>query len=550
MLMRWIDRPGGRALPLVAGVAFGALYLALLTQQYIGDGMRWYGAMAGLRPPELGGSNHLLYPLVGKLWFTAGTALGIPASYALAQSMNAVLGGVALGFYCAIVQAWTGRAWLALAATLTLGLSRAFSQHGVDMTEPMPGVACVMAAIWLATRHALRPGPRGRLLLAGALLGLGGAIYQANILAVFGACALVGLAGPARGPRARWIDAALVGLAAGVTAAALYLSAFMTLGGARTLGEAFALSLETESARTAGAYAEISLRRVGVLIFGLADSLYGIRGVDGLGTNLLARGLTREVIIALVATGGGVIVPGGIAAFYALRRRAARGEAQDGEGRTLLALLIWLVPQLGLALYFGGRYSKLWMLSLAVILLMLGLMLAVLQRRAGRSPRVWRAAAVLFAGVWVLPVGVMGLAANLIPDHLTPQACAIDAGKIDTLLKPQDLLISDWGGLACAPEAQMATFSLAASAFDRGLVADGVRRDLDAAVAAARARGGAVYVLGLLDLSADEWEPFLGQRLHLPFAFLAPERARAVPSLALGATTPQGAIQHLWQVAP
>ena len=54
----------------------------------------------------------------------------------------------------------------------------------------------------------------------------------------------------------------------------------------------------------------------------------------------------------------------------------------------------------------------------------------------------------------------------------------------------------------------------------------------------------------LLDLSADEWEPFLGQRLHLPFAFLAPERARAVPSLALGATTPQGAIQHLWQVAP
>ena len=31
---------------------------------------------------------------------------------------------------------------------------------------------------------------------------------------------------------------------------------------------------------------------------------------------------------ALVATGGGVIVPGGIAAFYALRRRAARGAAQ------------------------------------------------------------------------------------------------------------------------------------------------------------------------------------------------------------------------------
>ena len=550
MLAGWIDRPGGRALPLLAGLAFGALYLALLTQQYIGDGMRWYGAMAGLRPPELGGSNHLLYPLVGKLWFAAGTALGLPASYALAQSMNAVLGGVALGFFCAIVQAWTGRAWLALAATLTLGLSRAFSQHGVDMTEPMPGVACVMAAIWLATRHALRPGPRTGLVLAGALLGLGGAIYQSNIIAVFGASALVGLAGPARGPRARWIDAALVGLAAGVSAAALYLFAFMTLGGARTLGEAFALSVETESARTAGAYAEISLRRVGVLVFGLADSLYGIRGVDGLGTNLFARGLTREVLVALVATGCGVIVPAGIVVFYALRRRAARGEAQDGEGRTLLALLIWLVPQLGLALYFGGRYSKLWMLSLAVILLMLCLMLAVLQRRAGRAPRDWRAATALFAGVWVLPVGFLGLAANLIPDHVTPQACAIDAVKIAALLKPQDLLVSDWGGLACAPEAKMATFSLAASAFDRRLVAEDVRRDLDAAMAAARARGGAVYVHGLLDLSAAEWEPFLGQRLGLPSTFLAPERARATPSLTLGATTPQGGAQSLWRVGP
>ncbi|MBK8836579.1 MAG: hypothetical protein IPO29_17645 [Anaerolineae bacterium] len=94
------------------------------------------------------------------------------------------------------------------------------------------------------------------------------------------------------------------------------------------------------------------------------------------------------------------------------------------------------------------------MLSLAVILLMLCLMLAVLQRRAGRAPRDWRAAAALFAGVWVLPVGFLGLAANLIPDHVTPQACAIDAVKIAALLKPQDLLISDWARLACAPEAK------------------------------------------------------------------------------------------------
>ena len=422
MLTRWIDRPGTRALPLVAGVAFGALYLATLTQQYIGDGMRWYGAMAGLRPPELGGTNHLLYPLVGRVWFAAWTALGAPASYALAQAMNAVLGGVALGFFCAIVRAWTGRAWLAVAATATLGLSRAFSLHGVDMTEPMPGVACAMAGVWLASRHALRPGRRIWLALAGALLGLGAAIYQSNTVAVIGACALLALAGPPRAPRARIADAAIAGLAACAVAAALYLSAMMALGGARTLGEAFVMSLETESARTGGAYAEISLRRLGVLAFGLADSLFGIRGLDGISADLFARGLTREVIVALAATAWCLLLPVLIGLLWLRRPRPARGALQTRDGWTLAALAIWLVPQLGLSFDFGARYSKLWMLSLSVIVLMVSILVAGLQGRAARSPRAWRVAAALFVGGWALPVAVIGLIANLIPDHNTPLA--------------------------------------------------------------------------------------------------------------------------------
>jgi hypothetical protein len=539
-----------RALPLLAGVAFGALYLALLTQQYIGDGMRWYGAIAGLRPPELGGTNHLLYPLVGRAWFMIWTALGVPASYALAQSMNAVLGGVALGFFCAIVQAWTGRAWLAIAATLTLGLSRAFSQHGVDMTEPMPGVACVMAGIWLVTRHALRPRRRGWLVLAGALLGLGGAIYQANIIAVAGGCALVALAGPARGLRARLIDTALIGLAAGATVAALYLAAFMTIGGARTLGEAFRASLTTVNERYGSVYSEISLRRIGVLVFGLADSLFGLRGVEGLGTNLFARGLTREVIIALVATGGSVFVLAAVGLLYARLPRAKPGELRTGEGRVLLALLVWLVLQLGLAFYFGARYSKLWILSLAVILLIVAIMLSALGRKASQFRGSWRIGAALFLGGWVAPVAVVGLAANMIPDHNTPQACVIDAQKIAALLGPRDLLVSDWGGLACAAEAPMPTFTLVEAAVESRLDPVLTASRLADVVAATRSAGGSVYFHVLLDLSDSEWEPFFVQRLRLPRSVLDPYRARATMALPLGALTPEGRPMFLWKVVP
>jgi len=539
-----------RMLSWAAGFTFAALYLALLTQQYIGDGLRWYGAIAGLRPIELGGTNHLLYPLVGHAWFLAWTSLGLPASYALAQSMNAVLGGVALGFFCAIVQAWTGRVWLALAATITLGLSRAFSLHGVDMTEPMPGVACVMAGIWLASRHALRPGRRGWLILAGGLIGLGGAIYQANIIAVIGACALVGLAGPARGQRARWFDTALIGLAAGSTAAAVYLTAFMTLGGAQTLGEAFKASLQTVNERYGSVYAEISLRRLGVLVFGLADSLFGIRGVEGLGTNLFARGLTREVIIALVATGCAALVPAAVSLLYARLPRVKPGERRAGEGRVLLALVAWLVPQLGLAFYFGARYSKLWVLALAVILLIVAVLLEALERKATQFRGSWRVGAALFMGVWVVPVSVVGLAANMIPDHNTPQACGVDAQKIAALLGPRDLLVSDWGGLACAPEAPFPTLSLVETAVEARLNPKLTADRLAGAISAVQSAGGSVYFHVLLDMSAPEWEPFFGQRLRLPRTVLDPYRSRATIALPLAAVTIEGGQMNLWKLAP
>lgn len=539
-----------RPLPFVAGLTFAGLYLSLLTQQYIGDGMRWYGAMAGLRPLELGGTNHLLYPLVGRAWFAAWTALGAPAGYALAQAMNAVLGSVALGFFCAIVQAWTGRAWLAVAATATLGLSRAFSLHGVDMTEPMPGVACAMAGIWLASRHALRPGWRGWLILAGALLGLGAAIYQSNAVAVVGACALLALAGPPRGARTRIADAAIVGISAGGVAAALFLSALLALGGARTLGEAFVMSLETESARTGGAYAEISLRRLGVLAFGLADSLFGIRGLDGISADLFARGLTREVAVALAVTAGCLLVPGLIGLAWLRRSRSARGEIQTREGWTLAALAIWLVPQLGLAFYFGARYSKLWMLSLAVITLMVSILVAALQGRATRAPMGWRIGATLFVGGWVLPVAVVGIGANLIPDHNTPLVCLADAQAIARRLGPRDLLVSDWGGLPCAPDAPVPTFTIAGAAFDAKLDPAITTARLAAAVDATQRAGGAVYFYGLLDLSPAEWEPFFGQRLRLAPAVLDPYRARAAIVMPLGTMTPEGRAMNLWRIGP
>jgi hypothetical protein len=93
------------------------------------------------------GTNHLLYaPLVhGYFRFAAG--LGIPQGFALAQSMNALWGGVGIGAYAYIVFRLAGRWWIALSCSTALGLSRAYSVHAVDMTEPMPAMALVVGMV-------------------------------------------------------------------------------------------------------------------------------------------------------------------------------------------------------------------------------------------------------------------------------------------------------------------------------------------------------------------------------------------------------------------
>lgn len=529
---------------LVVGLGFVALYLALLTQQYIGDGMRWYGAIAGLRPPELGGTNHLLYPLLGHVWFRAGLTLGAVPGYALAQSMNAVFGGLALGAYFAMVRHWTRSAGLAALAVLTLGFARAFSLHGVDMTEPMPGVAMAMVGLWLLARTAPAGYRRGTLLLAGACLGLAAALYQSNTLAVVGAMALVALVGPARTwPRRLW-QAALVAAAAGLVAAGLYVVAMLTLGGAHDVGEAIRMSLVTESQLTGGAYAEVSLRRAAVLVFGLADALFGVRGLDGLSSDLFARGFTRPVGIAIALTALSVSVPLGLAVLSVFRRLSAfRTERQTP---LLVGLGIGLLAQLSLAFYFGARYSKLWMLPLAFLIGGAAVAVAALRERPSTRGRL--GLGLLLCG-WTIPVVFTGLFANLIPDHNTPLACLGDAKAIVQRLAPGDLLISDWGGLPCEPQAPMKTLSIAGLAFEARLDSRATLQALDAAITQTERSGGRVYFYGLFDLSAADWQPFFEQRLKLPPTALDVYRARATVVLPMNAVTPEGRTLHLWQLS-
>lgn len=334
----------------LAGLIAGVLYLLLLTQQYSGDGMRWYASISGAAPLTLGGTNHLLFPVIDRFYFQTLTALGVPAAFNLAQSINAIFGGLGIACFAYLLFIWTRRWSISIGGAAILAFSRAYSINATDMTEPMIGTALVLFAIVLISLFVTRQHRRWLISAAAIGIAIGAAIYQGNALSLIGACAILWLCDPNTSRRSRLINVGLCAAVAGAATLAIFIGAFLIFGGATSIAQALALSLRTESDATLGIYTEFSLRRIGVSIFGLGDALFGLRGIDGEGTNFFSHGLTPQVIWSVLLVGWSVMVVATIAAPYIFRRLKLSGLNQ----RLVWAGLVWFLPG-GSSSSFGAR---------------------------------------------------------------------------------------------------------------------------------------------------------------------------------------------------
>jgi len=516
------------------------LYLLLLTQQYSGDGMRWYAMITGDAPLQLGGTARLLYPPLARLYFyLAHDILGLPASFALAQSMNALFGGAGIACLAYILFSFTRRWSLALGGAAALACSLAYSLHATDMTEPMPGVFLSLLALAFSVAYVTwTTPPRWLVMAAGASVGLGASIYQSNALTVVTVGAILFLC-DAGAPRSRRLVNLLLCVAvAGAVALSLYVDAFLVTGSARTLPEAVAQSLKTEAETTQGIYAEISLRRVGVLIFGLGEALFGLRAIGGKSTHFFSQGLTPEVAWTVGLVAWSVATVALIFAPYAIRC----AKLSDKGQRTVVAGLIGLLPGLCLLIYWGARYSKLWMMPLATLLIVL-----VVLTHEGLEQRARFMRTVFWAGL-VVPVVFYGLLFNMVAGRITPNLGMQDTLDIAELLSSRDLIISDWGGTPYLIPSRPHSLSLVGVALEAQLNADDVQAQIQKEIEATVQRGGDVYFYLLLDLSEEEWNISLGQRVKLPYALLDDCRKNATPVMQLRLQTTFGRPLYLWKL--
>jgi hypothetical protein len=459
------------------------------------------------------GNNHLLYPVDVYLWHRLlavfGVAAGSPFDYlALTQLMNGLAAAGCVAVLVRLVRLAGAPWWAALGTAALFASSRAVLVHATNSAEPMVGLFWSLLAVLVLAR-SLPDGGAGSAAASGALFVLALATYQSTILLVPAALVLC-LARPGR-PVARLAALAAGGLAAAVC---LYGPAYDAMG-IEGMGAKVRSFLAVGGAP--GAFGQPSWRKVVLVPLGLAENLVDIlpESLPGIRAILSAPRFPLAAAVALALAAVSVLALVRLRAVWGElggRERLAFAAGLAGLAATMLGPAVW-VP----------LYDKLWLQPLACWSFLAALAVTWLPSRPKRTA--WRAAGAA-ALVAVLAVNL----AWAVPMHRRETPYLAAARQVADLVEDRDLVVHEWDGISVLYSSiwgwsrERHRFDFPTEAVQRGAAA---REALDQAVDAARARGGRVYFLGILDMPRSQWDVFLGDRAGLPYDSLAPYRAGA-----------------------
>ncbi|GAC1618666.1 MAG: hypothetical protein NVS9B1_27610 [Candidatus Dormibacteraceae bacterium] len=496
------------------GAGSAAAYAVLLSRHYLGDGIRWY--RPAIAPaPSSGGVNHLLYPALQWAWVHLLLAGGWPgtdaaSTIALLQLLNAAAAGLAVAMFWLLLTELVDDRVAATLGTLLLATGFAFAQHATDMTEVMPSVAPSVAALWLAFR-SWRPGA-GRVtwLLAAALTASAASLYLGALVVAPAIALALFLSNSARGdgtefPRRRiWPVLGYLGVAG---AGLILVRIAAQVAGDPNAGD---VTLQ-------GTYGAVSVTHFAGLLFGFANSQAGLIDWRG-GSRLLSAVPGPADAYNLLLT----VISAGAAALLLGRSRRALIVAPRVRAASVV-LLAWFGTAAALAGFWVNTYTKLWIPALAAWAALATLALSVEPR-----PRRLR----LPAAAFVALVAVLSLGAHVLPNRLQPDPAVAEATWLGAHLGDRDLLLAvgwDRAGTDYAAMVGGHYLSYADEAYRVRLDQERLDRSVVQHVCAVLSGGGHVYTVGLVDLGRDNWDSFLGSRLHLRYDAIDRLRIASLP---------------------
>jgi hypothetical protein len=524
-----------RRLPAWAGFAgfflgFFALYAALRSP----DLMAVDGAVRSCevyhRPGFFfHGNNHLLYPVNVRAWDRlVGLAWGpCPGAWELArraQLMNALAAAASVGILFQLVRGAGGSTGIASGVALAYGFSRALLLHATNAAEPPVGLLLSFLAVGVAALARGTGAWRGGLAaLAGALLAAAVASYQS--MALVGPAALILCAAPATAPaagsparRIHWIRALLF-VAGGAAGLIVIFGWAYTQKGITGFGAQLRQLLTVDGAPQV--YGGLSPSKVLSTPVGLVGNIFpaypaGFPGVrrfwheHGFGAWLMGLAALLAASSAVAATLGGLLW-------------RSRGQLRAPLRVPLVVALVALAFTLVGPVYWNPGYDKMWLQPVAAGLALIGLGLAALP--PSRPLRQLKAACAA-----LVVVVVASNACWAVQQACTAPPYLQEARRIDAILRPDDSLVYGWDGVSMYYTSlygcDRSAYCLPTAAHPRGA---GVVDDLRAMIRETEARGGRVYFLGVLDLSEAAWQPFLGDRLGVPYHCLDEYRAHSRP---------------------
>jgi hypothetical protein len=493
-------------------------YVLLRSPLWSGDGIRWLNiVVAPTFPDEGGGNRHFLFPYQAWLVYHAASVLPLspnphdPArtsAVAIVQGWNALMAGATLALLYAWLRCLVSRPAAAVGVTVT-ALSNAFLLHATNMTEPMASVPPTLLGLLLVTRSG---SARGARFAAGGLIGFASAFYVLAAQALLPAALIAALRGNSS-PVRRSVTESLVRAAETAAASAVAFSA--TLSIPRLLAHPrqgiLATVIGVSDAQMHGMYGRFHLRHLVGAFAGFGNAICSLPHIYGGFSQVL------HLPFASVVRAFGTLVLAlalllGIA--WSLYRARAR-LAADGCWVYAIASITWFATVYVIAFYFEAGYDKIWFFAM----LPLGQLVAMtfdVTRQVSNSQQ-----ALIFVAPGLFLV-LMNLVFVAIPRRFAHNYDLDGAVRLATLVEPRDMLVtpgwdapSVYAGYALVQP--LTCVRLTAEAMDTEFQGTEISHHLSSQAQRARAGGGRVYFLGLLDQSPEQWQVFYGSEMHLPY---------------------------------
>jgi hypothetical protein len=171
---------GWLALAVTTGAA--ALYLAMLSRNYLGDGVKFAFQIERGDPVSLLQPRHLGYPLVGWWFYRLWQALGWTGRALLPlQALSALGGAACVGLMFCAAARLGGSCRAAMVAAAGFGVSRGVWLYATDAESVAPSLALALGVLLglLGDGAGQRP---GRVISVGLLWGLSVLMHASNVL--------------------------------------------------------------------------------------------------------------------------------------------------------------------------------------------------------------------------------------------------------------------------------------------------------------------------------------------------------------------------------